>query len=80
MARIFLLGIAFYLVYRLVFDLIIPVYKTTVHVKRQFSNMRDQMNGQTNGASTQQQNTASASHSSKAKAKSGDYIDFEELK
>jgi len=80
MGRIFLLGIAFYLVYRLVFDLIIPVFKTTMHVKRQFSNMRDQMQGQANQASSEQRNTNNNTHSATSKSKVGDYIDFEELK
>ena len=31
MAQVFFLGIVFYLLYRLVFDLIVPVYKTTKH-------------------------------------------------
>lgn len=77
MAKIFFIAIAFYLAYRLVFDLILPVYKTTKHMKQQFSNMHDQTRQQHNNA--QQQNTHKTSaHTSKPKA--GEYIDFEETK
>jgi len=76
MARIFFIAIAVYLAYRLVFDLILPVYKTTRNMKQQFSNMHDQMH-QTNG---QQQTQNKNSTTSTSKSKVGEYIDFEESK
>ncbi|HMH33567.1 MAG TPA: hypothetical protein VK543_11080 [Puia sp.] len=48
MARVFFLSIVFYLVYRLIFDLIIPVYKTTKQVKRQFNDMHGRRQQQAN--------------------------------
>jgi hypothetical protein len=76
MARIFFIAIAFYLAYRLVFDLILPVYKTTKHMKQQFSNMHDQ----TRQNNTQQQTPNNHSNHTTTKSKVGEYIDFEESK
>jgi len=78
MARIFFIAIAIYIVYRLIFDLILPVYKTTKHMKSQFNNMHDQMRQSNN-----QQQTSSydnGSHSASSREKVGEYIDFEETK
>ena len=69
-----------YLLYKLVFDLIIPVFKTTQQVKRQFGDMsarmQDQMSQQQPPANSFN-NTTKASTTS---AKKDDYIDFEEVK
>ena len=48
MGEIFLIAIAFYVLYKLVFELVVPVYKTTTHVKNQFKSMRDNMQQQAN--------------------------------
>jgi len=58
--------------------LILPVYKTTKHMKRQFSNMHDQMHQRDNN--TQQQTTHKTSGQTTSKPKAGEYIDFEETK
>jgi len=76
MARIVFLLIVFYLAYRLVFDLIVPIIKTTRHMKRQFSDMRDQANNA--GQSNTDKNNNHTSNQSKTKV--GEYIDFEEMK
>lgn len=68
-----------YMLYKLVFDFIIPVARTTKQVKKQFSEMSSKMQEQMN----QQQanaNTYRDNHSSEKKTVSGDYIDFEEVK
>jgi hypothetical protein len=76
MARIFFLGIVIYLVYKLVFDLIIPVILTAGRMKKQFGNMHQSFTGNHPG-----QEPSQNSKSSKATSKSaGDYIDFEEVK
>jgi hypothetical protein len=64
-------------IYKVVFDLIIPVYKTTQKIKRGFKDVHNQMQDQTN---QQQPSQQSASTKSPAKEKAGDYIDFEEVK
>jgi len=78
MARIFFLGIAFYLAYRLLCDLILPVYKTTKHMRQQFSKMQDSTSQPENN--TQQQASNKTTGRPAAKPKAGDYIDFEEMK
>ncbi|HSZ87213.1 MAG TPA: hypothetical protein VK787_14365 [Puia sp.] len=77
MADIFLIAIGFYILYKLVFDLIVPVYKTTTHVKEQFRNMHDNMHQQTNNFRKQQQPEPKKE---KANTSVGEYIDFEEVK
>ena len=76
MADIFLIAIAFYILYKLVFDLIVPVYKTTTHVKQQFRNMHDNMQ-QANNFQKQQKPEPKKE---KADTSVGEYIDFEEVK
>lgn len=72
-----------YLLYKLVFDFIIPVYKTTQQVKKQFgdmsSRMQDHMNRQAPPASTTINPTPDTKTAS-SKARKDDYIDFEEVK
>ena len=67
-----------YLLYKLIFDFIIPVVKTTKQVKKQFgemnAQMQDKMNQQQNG------NFNAAPRQTAPSAKSDDYIEFEEIK
>jgi hypothetical protein len=73
-----------YLAYRLVFDLIIPVYKTTRQVKKQFREMQSHMenyaNRQSSFSGSAEDNLAPHTNSSAQKKHAGDYIDFEEVK
>lgn len=73
-AEIFLI----YLLYKLIFDFIIPVYRSTRKIKKQFnemhSTMQDQMKGHHNPPPPRE-----AKPEPKAK-KEGDYIEFEEVK
>jgi len=67
----------FYMLYKLVFDFIIPVYKTTKRVKNGFKEMNEKMRQQAEGLqqqSTQQVKPKVEQH------KTGDYIEFEEVK
>ena len=64
-----------YLLYKLVFELIIPVVKTTKQVKKQFGEMHDKMNQQQENPSYRTKDTAA-----QPKTKNEDYIDFEEVK
>jgi hypothetical protein len=67
-----------YLVFKLVVDFIIPVYKTTKQVKQKFRDMQEHVNGQ---RTTGKANTGSNGSASKpSKTPVGDYIDFEEVK
>ena len=73
------MGIVIYLVYRLIFDLVIPIYKTTRHVRHQFNNMRDSMN-QTNGQTSSNTVHDNNDNSNGKQTKVGEYIEFEEMK
>lgn len=73
---------ALYLLYKVIFDFIIPLISTTKQVKKQFTAMNAQMQQnsrqQTEQSSAKPSNTAQKLPSSKDK--SDDYIDFEEVK
>ena len=66
-----------YLGFKLVFDLIIPVYRTTRKLKKGFREMQQKMNQHTEQYN--QQNTPPQVKETE-KSKAGDYIDFEEIK
>ena len=70
-----------YILYKLIFEFIIPVFQATKKVKKQFgemhTKMQDQMNKmnqQANGASSAPKPTPTAT------PKAGDYIEYEEVK
>ncbi len=71
-----------YLLYKLVFDFIIPVYNTTKQVKKQFGDMQSTMQEQMKKQPQQEQNQYSAKNSATAprQPKNDDYIDYEEVK
>ncbi|SHL89458.1 protein of unknown function [Chitinophaga jiangningensis] len=74
-----------WLLYKLVFDFIIPIYRSTKVVRRQMSDMQEAMRQQyeqqqaaQQGYSSQQQKPPVSRPESKPDK--GDYIDFEEIK
>ena len=70
-----------YLLYKLVFDFIVPVSKTTSHFKNQVNQMRKQQEEQRHRQ--QQSNTPQNKTSPNKKnttTTDGEYIDFEEVK
>ncbi len=78
MIRIIVELLALYLLYKLIFDFIIPVYRTTKQVNRKMSEMQTKMNEQ-----MQQQQSKDHSGTSKENAAGPakeDYIEFEEVK
>jgi hypothetical protein len=76
LSEIFFLVIVFYLLYQFVFNFLVPVFRTTRHVRQQFRNMRDGMGEQ---AQPQQTTRPNERHSS-TRGPAEDYIDFEEVK
>lgn len=66
-----------YLLYKLIFDFIIPVYRTTKQVKQKVGEMQSQMNEH---MKQQQSGTFSATKESNTKSAREDYIEFEEVK
>ena len=77
MLRYLFYAFLIYLAYRLIFHFIIPIYKTTKQVKKQFREMHGQMEDHLNQQANQQ--TMPPKQEDK-KAQAGDYIDFEEVK
>ena len=67
-----------YMLYRLVFNFILPIYRTTKQVKRDFKDMQERMNPYGN---QQHQPTPEETDKKKTNLDNvGDYIDFEEVK
>ena len=85
LSEILFLAIVFYLLYRFVFNFLLPIVRTTRHVREQFRNMQGGMHQQqqhTAGTRTQtppQQPRPTERHSS-PHGPAEDYIDFEEVK
>jgi hypothetical protein len=65
-----------YLLYKLIFDFIIPIYESSKKIKKQFGEMQDKMQNDINNY----QNHPKTSSTEPAPKKEGDYIDFEEVK
>lgn len=78
MLRYLLYAFLIYLAYRLVFHFIIPIYKTTKQVKKQFREMHSRMEDHINQRQANQQPMPPKQQDKKAAT--GDYIDFEEVK
>lgn len=78
--NVFVLAILIYLLYRFIAGFLIPVIRTTSHVRQQFNNMNGKQNQE--GPSEAQGPTPNAqrSNQSSATSKVGEYIDFEEVK
>ncbi len=72
-------GFLVYLLYRLVFHFIIPVYRTTKQVKKGFREMQEKMYQQNNQPFSDNSSTTTKTKSTGDK-QMGDYIDFEEIK
>lgn len=70
-----------YLLYKLIFDFIIPVYQTTKQVKQKVNKMQQDMNEHIQRQNNQFNPDANKKEDVKASRKtSEDYIDFEEVK
>lgn len=67
-----------YILYKIIFDFIIPVYKTSQHLKKGFREAHQHMSEQMNTA--KQYSSSSSKRTAPPKANAGDYIDFEEIK
>jgi hypothetical protein len=69
-------GFLAYLFYKLVFNFILPVYRTTKQIKKSFREMQENAPQQNE---RQANETSPNSSKTKATGKVGDYIDFEEV-
>ena len=70
---------ALYLLYKLIFDFIIPVVKTTQQVKKQFGDMSARMQEKMNEQKQQPTTFNSTTKAANAAGKNDDYIEFEEV-
>ncbi|PWT95898.1 MAG: hypothetical protein C5B52_16895 [Bacteroidetes bacterium] len=70
----FILG---YLLVRFITGFVIPVFRTSKQIRRQFNDIHDQMQEQMR--QQQQQNDPETSHTNNS-SQIGEYIEFEELK
>ena len=89
--NIFVLFILGYLLYRFIGGFLIPVFRTTRHMRQQFHNMNNQPGQESNssgshsqgfGAQNRQRPTANGQQETpnSGSSKVGEYIDFEEIK
>ena len=83
--EIIALLIVFYIVYKLVFDFVVPVAKTTSRFKSQVNNMRRMQEEQQNRQQSQQQpqkpaQPANVSTRKDTTTTDGEYIEFEDIK
>lgn len=67
--KVILYGLLIYFLYKLIFDFIIPVSKTTKEVRQKIKNMQEQ-----------NQQSPSTTPTQKTTDPGGDYIEFEEVK
>lgn len=73
-----------YLLYKLVFDFIVPVSRTTSQFRNHVNEMRNNQQEQMRAQQNQKQNNASRTKPASSKTNTtttdGEYIDFEEVK
>ena len=74
MIRVIIELLALYLIYVLIFDFIIPIYRTTGQVKKKVNEMQEKMNNQQSNFQGEPNKSASN------KPPKEDYIDYEEVK
>ena len=74
MLRYILIGFAFYFLYRFIFELVIPIYRTTKQVKKQFDSVKQQ-HAQNNPS----QRATEKSTSHKPSVNKDDDIEFEDV-
>ncbi|MEO9144024.1 MAG: hypothetical protein ABI237_00575 [Ginsengibacter sp.] len=65
----------FYLLYKLIFDFIVPIYKSTKKIRKQFGEMQEKTQNDTHTYQGHQ----NPSQPAPAAKKEGDYIEFEEI-
>ncbi len=69
-----------YLLYKLVFDFIIPISRTTSQVKKKIREMQKQQQYQQQRFDKQEKNVRPQSSDKQSDTDNKDYIDFEEVK
>lgn len=67
----------FYLLYKFIFELVIPIFRTTSEVKKKMNEFQQNMHETAENNRTSNENAAKSTASKMPKE---DYIDFEEIK
>ncbi|HVZ55914.1 MAG TPA: hypothetical protein VG870_04585 [Chitinophagaceae bacterium] len=82
LVRIILWGLLIYVIYKFLFELLLPVYNATRELKRGFRDMQRKMDEQMKQQQAQAnpQPGGSFSRNTSSHAPAGEYIDFEEVK
>jgi hypothetical protein len=83
LADVLFLAIVVYLAYRFIFNFLLPILRTTHHMRKQFQHMRDTAASGPDPRSSnhsQPTNNSQASEKRPHKPPAEDYIDFEEIK
>ena len=82
--NVFVLAILIYLFYRFVSGFLIPLFRASRHMRRQFHDMNQQANGQAGNPSNPGPEPGTNGQPGKTAksgvSKVGEYIDFEEVK
>ncbi|NDA62255.1 MAG: hypothetical protein EBX50_09445 [Chitinophagia bacterium] len=76
MAKLIIYGFLFYLLYRFITNLVVPVGKATQQMKQQMQEMQNRQEAYQRQQAAEQVTQKSSPTASKG----GDYIDFEEVK
>ncbi len=80
MIKLIFYGLVVYLIYKLVFEFVIPVSKASNQMREKLQQMQEQQRFQQQQARTQSQPKAEPVASTKTAASDKDYIEFEEIK
>ena len=80
MFRFILLAIGIWVLYKLIFEFIIPVYRSTKVMRSKFREMHEHMQNQMNQTNQNNYADPSESKTSRTQPPQGDYIEFEEIK
>jgi hypothetical protein len=80
MLKIIFYTFIFWLLYKLIFDFIIPVYQSTKQVRRQMGDIQERMRQQFEQQQQQSAEPQRPQNTTAKKADKSDYLDFEEIK
>ena len=72
--------VVIYILYNIIFDFIVPLYKASKQMKSKMNDMQQNMHKQQRAQAEQQQNYNPANNLTKEPIKKEDYIDYEEIK
>jgi hypothetical protein len=80
MARYIFYALVAYLLYKLIFDFIVPIFITSKKMREQFNHAKQQMEEQYKQQNGDHAPDAGKMNKSTGSSKIGEYIDFEEIR